>query len=636
MTTLTVQTPSVDTSPSAAALGRPITQYSRRRDLRDLGGRRRARWACSRGSSRPPSPTATAPSRCSGPLLACLTVGLDLAVRARRRPRRSTSSARCAGPSCARRCGSGRRGARRPARSAASSGGSSIPITSGWASRRSSRSRRRSTATWASSSRRTPARRCSTARGACSPSCVTMFVFNTVLGEELLFRGVLLPRMNGAFGEARLGRQRRAVRGVPPPHAVGHPGLARRHVPRRLSGEALPERVDQHRRAQRAVGAVHGAAADPRPVGERAPSDHTQPHRKRSRPRSSDLGCVTRRTARSPRDIGWDTTRHDRPARAGAGPGSGRGPRAGRRSGRSGAIRRTGQARRSSIAEQRHTRPRRGDAIGSAAAAHHAGEQAHAGGGRRARRSPRLSRLSRPAPLRSGAGPPRAPRRGRPSAAGSRRAARRGRPTARGSTAPARRQLGHPAPDVGAVGVEALALGHGVEDPEERRRVGAGAGHPLPAVLVGREVAVDQVLDEEAAHRGASRGGGPSPGSWPRPCGPGCASSPRRGAGASRRRRAGSRSDLAHQAANRVVGVGARRRPACRAMRSSRLVRAVAGAVVEHVGVELPPAQLGAELARPSGSPSRPAAGGGGGSPTSGRATAGEVASAPGWSRRSS
>jgi membrane protease YdiL (CAAX protease family) len=28
----------------------------------------------------------------------------------------------------------------------------------------------------------------------------TMFVFNTVLGEELLFRGLLLPRMNDAFG----------------------------------------------------------------------------------------------------------------------------------------------------------------------------------------------------------------------------------------------------------------------------------------------------------------------------------------------------------------------------------------------------------------------------------------------------
>jgi membrane protease YdiL (CAAX protease family) len=31
---------------------------------------------------------------------------------------------------------------------------------------------------------------------------VAMAVFNTVLGEELLFRGVLLPRMSGAFGRA--------------------------------------------------------------------------------------------------------------------------------------------------------------------------------------------------------------------------------------------------------------------------------------------------------------------------------------------------------------------------------------------------------------------------------------------------
>lgn len=30
---------------------------------------------------------------------------------------------------------------------------------------------------------------------------VTMFVFNTVLGEELLFRGYLLPRMHGEFGD---------------------------------------------------------------------------------------------------------------------------------------------------------------------------------------------------------------------------------------------------------------------------------------------------------------------------------------------------------------------------------------------------------------------------------------------------
>ena len=29
-----------------------------------------------------------------------------------------------------------------------------------------------------------------------------MFLFNTVLGEELLSRGLLLPRMRGAFGRA--------------------------------------------------------------------------------------------------------------------------------------------------------------------------------------------------------------------------------------------------------------------------------------------------------------------------------------------------------------------------------------------------------------------------------------------------
>ena len=30
---------------------------------------------------------------------------------------------------------------------------------------------------------------------------IVMLLFNTVLGEELLFRGLLLPRMNGAFGQ---------------------------------------------------------------------------------------------------------------------------------------------------------------------------------------------------------------------------------------------------------------------------------------------------------------------------------------------------------------------------------------------------------------------------------------------------
>jgi membrane protease YdiL (CAAX protease family) len=32
--------------------------------------------------------------------------------------------------------------------------------------------------------------------------CVTCFLFNTMLGEELLFRGLLLPRMRSAFGRA--------------------------------------------------------------------------------------------------------------------------------------------------------------------------------------------------------------------------------------------------------------------------------------------------------------------------------------------------------------------------------------------------------------------------------------------------
>lgn len=31
---------------------------------------------------------------------------------------------------------------------------------------------------------------------------IIMWIFNTVLGEELLFRGLLLPRMNGVFGRA--------------------------------------------------------------------------------------------------------------------------------------------------------------------------------------------------------------------------------------------------------------------------------------------------------------------------------------------------------------------------------------------------------------------------------------------------
>ena len=58
------------------------------------------------------------------------------------------------------------------------------------------------------------------------------------------------------------------------------------------------------------------------------------------------------------------------------------------------------------------------------------------------------------------------------------------------------RQLRHPARDVGPVRVELLALRGRVEDPEVRRRVGAGARDPLPVVLVGGQVAVGQPLHE--------------------------------------------------------------------------------------------------------------------------------------------
>ena len=66
------------------------------------------------------------------------------------------------------------------------------------------------------------------------------FLFNTVLGEELLFRGLLLPRMNRAFGRGDWGRQRPTVRRLPPPHPMGNPSDAARHLHHRLPLEALP------------------------------------------------------------------------------------------------------------------------------------------------------------------------------------------------------------------------------------------------------------------------------------------------------------------------------------------------------------------------------------------------------------
>src|SRR3954447_17733182 len=50
---------------------------------------------------------------------------------------------------------------------------------------------------------------------------VVQFVFNTALGEELFFRGLLLPRMG--VRSSRLAGQRRALGVLPPPRAVGDP-----------------------------------------------------------------------------------------------------------------------------------------------------------------------------------------------------------------------------------------------------------------------------------------------------------------------------------------------------------------------------------------------------------------------------
>ena len=104
-------------------------------------------------------------------------------------------------------------------------------------------------------------------------------------------------------------------------------------------------------------------------------------------------------------------------------------------------------------------------------------------------------------------------------------------------------ELGDVAADVGALRVVALGVeGRVVDAAEVGLGVGPDRGDPLPVAVVVRLVAVDQVAHEvalapapvDAEVLGQERAR--------RPAGRGCASSPRPGAGASRRRRAGSRS----------------------------------------------------------------------------------------------
>jgi len=62
-------------------------------------------------------------------------------------------------------------------------------------------------------------------------------------------------------------------------------------------------------------------------------------------------------------------------------------------------------------------------------------------------------------------------------------------------------KLGNVAADVVPVGVEAFRLGYRIEHPCIGRRIRAGAGHPLPAVTVRGQVAVDEVSHDRWADR---------------------------------------------------------------------------------------------------------------------------------------
>ena len=83
-----------------------------------------------------------------------------------------------------------------------------------------------------------------------------MFVLNTVLGEERLFRGYLLPRMNGAFGSG-IGLQTACSSAPTTCTCRGLSQQAYLTGSSSLSVEALSQRADRHRGAQRAERRLH-------------------------------------------------------------------------------------------------------------------------------------------------------------------------------------------------------------------------------------------------------------------------------------------------------------------------------------------------------------------------------------------
>src|ERR1700722_14341193 len=58
------------------------------------------------------------------------------------------------------------------------------------------------------------------------------------------------------------------------------------------------------------------------------------------------------------------------------------------------------------------------------------------------------------------------------------------------------RKLRHPAPHIGAVGIELLALQHRIEHPEIGRSIGAAARDPLPVGGIAGGIGVDERVPE--------------------------------------------------------------------------------------------------------------------------------------------
>ena len=94
---------------------------------------------------------------------------------------------------------------------------------------------------------------------------VTMMIFNTVLGEELLFRGLLLPRMRGAFGRWDW-LVNGVLFGIYHLHRRGRSPRTPGHVLHLVARKPLPQRADRDLRPQRPDRHLHRSACSGAPL----------------------------------------------------------------------------------------------------------------------------------------------------------------------------------------------------------------------------------------------------------------------------------------------------------------------------------------------------------------------------------